>query len=111
MRIAVIGGREKNEVELTRIAEEAGYDIELHGGHVAGRGSDTIRAAVARADLAVIVTDINSHGAVFVAKKAARQYHKPTLVIGKFSSARLRGLIDALERKQRGAEPKLASYG
>ncbi len=111
MRIAVIGGREKNEVELTRIAVEAGYDLELHDGHVAGRGSDTIRAAVARADLAVIVTDINSHGAVFVAKKAARQYHKPTLVIRKFSSARLRGLIDALERKQRGAEPRFASYG
>lgn len=111
MRIAVIGGREKNEVELTRIAEASGYDIELHGGHVAGRGSDTIRAAVARADLAVIVTDINSHGAVFVAKKAARQFHKPTLVIRKFSSARLRGLIEALERRKQGAELELASYG
>lgn len=111
MRIAVIGGREKNEVELTRIAQESGYDIELHDGHVAGRGAGTIRAAVARSDLAVIVTDINSHGAVFVAKKAARLHQKPTLVIRKFSSARLRGLIDALERKKRGVEFDLASHG
>jgi hypothetical protein len=111
MRIAVIGGREKNETELTRIAEGAGYDIEFHDGHVAGRGSDTIRAAVSRADLAVIVTEINSHGAVFVAKKAARQYDKPTLVLRKFSSARLRGLLEALELRKRVNDRNLALYG
>ncbi len=111
MRIAVIGGREKNEAELTRIAETAGYDIEFHDGHVAGRGSDTIRVAVSRADLTVIVTDINSHGAVFVAKKAARQLQRPTLVTRKFSSARLRGLLEALERKRGVETSSLASHG
>jgi hypothetical protein len=100
MRIAVIGGREKNETELTRIALAAGYELEVHDGHVAGRGADTIRVAVSRADIAVIVSDINSHGAVFIAKRAARQFKKPTLVLRKFSSARLRGLIAALDRRQ-----------
>jgi hypothetical protein len=111
MRIAVIGGREKNEAELTRIAEAAGYDVEFHDGHVAGRGSDTIRSAVSRADLTVIVTDINSHGAVFVAKKAARQFQRPTFVTRKFSSARLRGLIEALDRKHAVESPSLAGHG
>jgi hypothetical protein len=111
MRIAVIGGREKNEAELTRIAVAAGYDVEFHDGHVAGRGSDTIRSLVSRADLTVIVTDINSHGAVFVAKKAARQFHRPTLVIRKFSSARLHGLIEALDRKQTVETVPLSRHG
>lgn len=100
MRITIIGGREKNEIELSRIAATAGYELEFHHGHAAGRGGDGIRNAVARAALVVIVTGINSHSGVFLAKKEAQQLGKPSLVLEKFSGARLRGLIDALERRR-----------
>jgi hypothetical protein len=99
MRIAIIGGREKNEVELGRIARAAGYELEFHDGQVAGRGGATIANLVARADLVVIVTDINSHRGVAVAKAEAKAWQKPLLVISRFSGARLRGLLNALDRR------------
>ena len=59
----------------------------------------------------VIVTDVNSHGAVLTAKKAARQLERPTLIIQNFGAARLSRLLEALERRrQLGVdELKLAS--
>ena len=77
MRIAVIGGRYKNEAQLARIAESRGYELEFEEGHTAGRGMEGIRKAVSRSALVVIVTDVNSHGAVHTAKKAARQLDRP----------------------------------
>jgi len=100
MRIAIIGGRHKNEGLWARVARESGYELEYWEGHVNGRGVDGIRSAVARADLVVIVTDVNSHGAVFVAKKAAHKLGKPLLIVKHFGGIRLKGLLDALERRR-----------
>ncbi len=68
MRVAIIGGYERGEASLARVAEKLGHELEFHPGHVGGRGSDEIRRVVSRADLVVIVTDVNSHGAVKVAR-------------------------------------------
>lgn len=100
MRIAVIGGRYKNEAQLARIARGRGYELEFEEGHTNGPGMDGIRKAVARSSLVVIITDVNSHGAVHAAKKAARQLDRPTLIIQNFGAARLSRLIDALERRR-----------
>ena len=40
MRIAVIGGRYKNEGQLSRIARAQGYELEFEEGHMKGRGVD-----------------------------------------------------------------------
>jgi hypothetical protein len=101
MRIAVIGGRYKNEGQLSRIARAAGYELEFEEGHMRGRGMDGIRAAIARCRLVVIVTDVNSHGAVQLAKKVARQLERPSLIIQNFGAARLCRLLDALERRKK----------
>ena len=100
MRIAVIGGRYKNEGQLSRIARAAGYELEFEEGHMRGRGMDGIRAAIARSELVVIVTDVNSHGAVHLAKKVARQLDRATLIIQNFGAARLCRLLEALERRR-----------
>lgn len=100
MRIAVIGGRYKNEEQLARIAESRGYELEFEEGHTVGRGVEGIRSAVSRSGLVVIVTDVNSHGAVQTAKKAARQLARPTLIIQNFGAARLSRLLEALERRR-----------
>lgn len=100
MHLVVIGGREKNEVDLTNIATRHGHSIECHDGHVAGRGGETLRSAVARASLVVIVTEINSHGGVQTAKREAQRLDKPTMVVSRLSSARLRGLLHAIELRR-----------
>jgi hypothetical protein len=111
MRIAVIGGRYKNEGQLSRIASAAGYELEFEEGHMRGRGPEAIRTAVARSSLVVIVTDVNSHGAVQMAKKAARQLGRPTLILQNFGAVRLCRLLEALEerRSRHTAELPLAS--
>lgn len=111
MRIAVIGGRYKNEAQLARIARAAGYELEFEEGHTKGRGMDGVRIAVSRSDLVVIVTDVNSHGAVHTAKKAARQLGRPTLIIQNFSAARLCRLLEALERRRRLESEDLSFAG
>ena len=96
MRIGWIGGRERNETQLERIAARSGHTLEFHSGHVAGRGADTIRTLVERSDFLVIVTDVNSHGAVLLAKKTAHAAGRASLVIRRCGSARFQALLDAL---------------
>jgi len=96
MHIVVVGGRERNEVELLRIAQSHGHSLECLDGDVAGRGLETIRHAVARASIVIIVTEINSHGGVQAAKREALRFKKRTMVANRLSGARLRGLFIAL---------------
>jgi hypothetical protein len=107
MRIAVIGGRYKNEAQLARIARAQGYELEFEEGHMRGRGVEGIRTAVSRSGLVVIVTDVNSHGAVHTAKKAARALDRPTLIIQNFGAARLCRLLEALERRRQCSTDEL----
>jgi hypothetical protein len=112
-RLAVIGGHERGASLLADTALAAGYELELHPGNVHGRGADELRRVIARADLVVILTEINSHGGVFVAKSAARQLGKPTLIMRRLGPARLRGLIEALDARQerRDQAPLLFASG
>lgn len=109
MRIAVVGGRLKSDDQLTRIAHHSGHQIDFHEGDLHGRGVDEIRAIVARSELVVIVTEINSHGGVLAAKKAARQYRTPSLVVRKLSGAKLKTLCEALEARRRNELAALAA--
>lgn len=96
MRIGWIGGRERNETQLERIAERGGHSLEFHSGHVGGRGADELRAMIDRSDFLVIVTDVNSHGAVLLAKKEVAKVGRGSLVIRRCGSARFHALLDAL---------------
>jgi hypothetical protein len=100
MRIGWIGGRERNETQLERIAAKSGHSLEFHSGHVGGRGADGIRALVERSDFLVIVTDVNSHGAVLLAKKIAQQLGRASLVIRRCGSARFQALLDAINVRE-----------
>jgi Uncharacterized protein conserved in bacteria (DUF2325) len=100
MRIGWIGGRERNEAALERIAERAGHTLEFHSGHVGGRGADTIRTLVERSQLLVIVTDVNSHGAVLLAKKVAAQLGRSSMVVRRCGTARFQALLDAVNVRE-----------
>jgi hypothetical protein len=100
MRIGWIGGRERNETQLERIAAKSGHVLEFHSGHVAGRGADTLRALVERSDFLIIVTDVNSHGAVLLAKRVAQSSGRASLVIRRCGSSRFQALLDAFAARE-----------
>ncbi|HEX2734501.1 MAG TPA: DUF2325 domain-containing protein [Polyangiaceae bacterium] len=101
MRIAVIGGRYKNLNQLTRIANELGHELEMHEGHVHGQRVLEIQRHVSRADVVVIVTGINSHAAVRIAKDWAKELGRPTLIVKQMGGARFATLIEAIDRRAR----------
>lgn len=102
MRIAIVGGVERAEPELARIAGEHGHEVEYHPGHMGGRGSLGLRRIIERCELVVIVTDVNSHSAVQVAKREARASSRPVRIVRKCGSAYFRALAAELSAAPRG---------
>lgn len=100
MKIAIIGGRERNTVQLERLARAAGHHVEVRDGDLHGTGVQEIRTTVMRSDITVILTNPNSHGAVHVAKAAAKQVGTPTLIVDRLGAARFKSLLDAVTRRQ-----------
>jgi hypothetical protein len=94
MRIAVIGGHDRGERALTRVAARCGHDLEFHTGHVGGRGADEIRAIVGRADVTIVLTDINSHGAVKVARVAGQKSGREVVLTKRLGLRRLAEMLD-----------------
>lgn len=98
MRIALIGGVERNERQLEEIAAAEGHTLEFHGGHMKGRGPAEMTTLVRRCDLVVVTTDVNSHTAVMVARRVARAEGKAVLLTRSGSPSRLRELLRGLPR-------------
>ncbi|MCK6590314.1 MAG: DUF2325 domain-containing protein [Polyangiaceae bacterium] len=100
MRIAFVGGLHRNENQIVEIAEKAGHELDFHPGVVGGRGADELRAAIERAELVIIVTDVNSHGAVQLAKKLCNKLGRGSLVLRRCGAARFRQLLDAIAARE-----------
>ena len=96
MRIAWVGGLDRNEAALSRMAIRAGHRLDFHTGSVGGRGAGELKAAIERSDLVIILTDVNSHGAVLLAKKIAQKLARPTLVLRRCGPTRFQQLLDAI---------------
>lgn len=96
MRIALIGGLDRTENELSAIAARAGHVVELHYGHMKGRGAETLKSTIERADFVVLVTDVNSHGAVQAARKHCQRVGLSPLLVRKCGSARFAQICEAL---------------
>jgi hypothetical protein len=103
MRIACIGGLDRNEGQLESLAHDAGHSLEFHTGHTGGNGSMQLRAAISRSDFVVITTDVNSHGAVLLAKRLCRQAGQPYLVLRRCGRARFQQLLHDLSSGARAA--------
>ena len=98
MRIGFIGGLSRSVRRMEEDAARAGYDLEVHDGNVAGRGSEAVRRVVSRADVVVIATDLNSHRGALTAKSEALRLGKPYLMIRGCSFAKLLGLLESVRR-------------
>lgn len=96
MRIGWVGGLTRNEAQISRMAEWAGHSLEFHSGDMSGSGSDQLRRLVERADFVVLVTEINSHGAVILTKKLCHRLGRGSLVMRSCGTSRFQALLDAL---------------
>jgi ribosome-interacting GTPase 1 len=95
MRIAIVGGVERNEGAYREIAEAAGHVLSFHSGHVGGRGSATLSQMVRGADLLLVVTDVNSPGAVQLARRLGRKEGVPVVLQRRCSPSRFAALVSA----------------
>jgi hypothetical protein len=94
MRIAVVGGVERMETRLKDLASDGGHELEFHGGHMSGPGSERLKALIDRCDLLVIVTDVNSHAAVVLARTLARRSGRPVRLVRRLGTSQLRSLLN-----------------
>jgi hypothetical protein len=111
MRITWIGGLDRNQAQLERMAAEAGHQLEFHTGNTGGRGAAELRSAIERSDLIIVLTDVNSHGGVLLAKKLCRQLGRGALMIRRCGIARFQQLLEAIAQRDarfQGAELQIA---
>ena len=90
MRIGIVGGAENNSTRARYedFARSHGGGVEFHDGHMDGRGSRQLRSMVERCDLVVIVTRINSHGAVKLARELPRKLGRDPMIVRQFGLSR-----------------------
>ena len=96
MHIGLVGGLDRSEAQYRQLAERAGHSIEWHTGDLAGRGAGTLESLVDRADLVIVVTAVNSHGAVWRARKLAKLRHKQLLILARCGVSKFGSLLDEL---------------
>jgi hypothetical protein len=96
MHIGLVGGLDRSEAQYRQLAERSGHSIEWHTGGLAGRGADTLEALVDRSDLVIVVTAVNSHGAVWRARKLAKLRGKRLLLLARCGVSKFGSLLSEL---------------
>ena len=109
MRIGIIGGAECGEPSLRAVASEGGHELEFHRGQTSSRSSASLEAMMARCDLVVIATDVNSHGAVRLARELGRAAGREPVLCRRIGRTRLRELVAEASQRQAGRSGHAAS--
>ncbi len=98
MHIGIVGGLDRTLRHYEQVAEAKGHQLTVHYGHMQGRGRDTLETLVSRSDIVLVVTDVNSHGAVIHARKVARSSGRRCVVVRRLGLRRFDTLLSQLER-------------
>jgi hypothetical protein len=99
VKIGIVGGVEGCEVQYRERARRAGHELRFHSGHMGGRGSAKLAALVRAVDLLLVQTDVNSHGAVQVARGVARRSRVAVTLQRRCSVARFGALLSELNSR------------
>jgi hypothetical protein len=97
VRIAWVGGVGRQAGHLVAEAERAGHTVEIHDGRTERRSIGRLRRAIARCDLVVLTTDVNSHGALGAAREAASEWNRPIVLVRTGGLTRLRRVLEEIE--------------
>lgn len=100
MHIGFVGGIERGESHYQALAARAGHVVEFHYGHVGGRGSPALESLIERSDVVVVLTDVNSHGAVQLARRLVRRSGVRLLLLRRCGLARFGELVASLPSNQ-----------
>jgi hypothetical protein len=103
MLIGVVGGLDRDAPRLMSIARAAGHDVEVHTGTLSTTRVEGLRSLVARADLVLVLTDINSHGAVQMARRLARAHHRPLHLMRRFGTSQFAAFLRQAPEQLRAA--------
>ena len=94
MRIGIVGGLDRSVRELQERARAGGHELEVHTGVVNGASAAaSLRSLVARADLVVILTDVNSHNGVRLARRHARRRGRPIRMMRRLGVTQLAAFL------------------
>lgn len=97
MRIGIVGGLDREARALEEIAVARGHQLEVHTGVIAGSASAaSLRALVARSDLIIVVTDVNSHNGVRMARRQARTSNRPLRLLRRMGVSQFDALVRGL---------------
>ncbi|MFT3924905.1 MAG: DUF2325 domain-containing protein [Myxococcales bacterium] len=102
MRIGIIGGAERTEPQLKRLASAAGHEVEFHAGHMSSCGAASLEALITRCDLLVITTDVNSHAAVRAARGLSRARGITPMMCRRLGVGRFSELLTGLKSSALG---------
>ena len=96
MHIGIVGGLCRAEMDLSRVARQAGHEVEFHDGHLRGPSTSALESLIGRSDVVVVVTEVNSHAAMHRTKDLLRKSGRKAVFVHKASKSRLRQLLDEL---------------
>ena len=99
MYIGWVGGLERSDSTFEQLAAAAGHRLEFHNGDVRGNGLNAMRSLVKRSSVIVILTTINSHQGVQLAKRLAHKHDCPYVVMQRCGQSRFRQLLAAIEQR------------
>jgi hypothetical protein len=93
MRIGIVGGLDRGAPGIASAARAEGHELEFHRGHMSGPHAGSLRALVNRVDLVIILTEINSHAAVQLARREAKRSGRPTRILRRLRPGQLSELV------------------
>jgi hypothetical protein len=106
MRIGIVGGLDRSEPLFERLAEASGHRALFHHGSTSASGIRDLERLVEHSDLVLILTDVNSHGAVRLARRMLRERGRSPVLLRRCGSARFGALLAALDRHRRLADAR-----
>ena len=96
LRVAFVGGVACVDRQLVALGEELGIDVEVHQGHMEAQSRHRLVSLIGRANVLVLVTGVNSHSAVSVAKREAERAGIEVRIVKFCGSSKARSLLSEL---------------
>jgi hypothetical protein len=103
MHIGIVGGLDRNEGFYHDLAARAGHRFEHHNGHLAGRGTASLGTLVERCDVVIVVTDVNSHAAVWRVRRLAKQRGNRCILMSRCGPSKFTALLEQLAAEEHPA--------